>query len=153
MLKKNHADIPSLAACMSPSSISLCLKDPGTATRSFSILVLLFEIASGILKQFYIALILWLYGLFVWDMTPYQQYYSYFTATVHKSMFPGLFLTDSEHDYRQWKEFRENIGRCTGLRNINRIGLKTALNTIQSRSIPCNDSSSGSPIWRSGLWE
>ena len=29
--------------------------------------------------------------LFVRGFTPYQQYFSYLTATVHKSMFPGLF--------------------------------------------------------------
>ena len=29
--------------------------------------------------------------LFVWGFTPYQQYFSYLTAKVHKSMFPGLF--------------------------------------------------------------
>ena len=29
--------------------------------------------------------------LFVWGVTPYQRYFSYLTATVHKSMFPGLF--------------------------------------------------------------
>ena len=26
----------------------------------------------------------------VWCFTPYQQYFSYLMATVHKSMFPGL---------------------------------------------------------------
>ena len=30
-------------------------------------------------------------ALFVWGFTPYQQYFSYLTATVHQSMFPGLF--------------------------------------------------------------
>ena len=33
--------------------------------------------------------------LFVWDFMPYQQYFSYLTTTVHKSMFPGLFLTST----------------------------------------------------------
>ena len=31
-------------------------------------------------------------SLFVWGFTPYQQYFSYLTATVHKSMFAGLLL-------------------------------------------------------------
>ena len=31
--------------------------------------------------------------LFVWGFMPYQQYFSYLTATIHKAMFPGLFLT------------------------------------------------------------
>ena len=30
--------------------------------------------------------------LFVWGFTQYQQYLSYLTATVHKSMFPGQFF-------------------------------------------------------------
>ena len=34
-------------------------------------------------------------NLFVWDIMPYQQYSSYLMATVHKSMFPGLFLTST----------------------------------------------------------
>ena len=33
--------------------------------------------------------------LFVWGFTPYQRYFSYLTATVHESMFPGLFLTSA----------------------------------------------------------
>ena len=37
----------------------------------------------------------WFVCLFVWGFTPYQQYFSYLTATVHKSMFPGLFLTST----------------------------------------------------------
>ena len=32
---------------------------------------------------------------FVSGFTPYQQYFSFLTATVHKSMFPGLFLTST----------------------------------------------------------
>ena len=32
---------------------------------------------------------------FVWGFTPYEQYFSYLMATVHKSMFPGLFLTST----------------------------------------------------------
>ena len=28
----------------------------------------------------------------MWDFTPYQQYFSYLSVTVHKSMFPGLFF-------------------------------------------------------------
>ena len=37
-----------------------------------------------------------LYGISVWGSTPYQQYFSYLKATVHKSIFPGLFLTGTE---------------------------------------------------------
>ena len=37
--------------------------------------------------------------VFVWVFMPYQQYFSYLTATVHKSMFPGLFLTLSQTTY------------------------------------------------------
>ena len=33
--------------------------------------------------------------LFVWGFTSYQQYFSYLTATAHKLMFPGLFLTST----------------------------------------------------------
>ena len=33
---------------------------------------------------------------FVWGFSPYQQYFSYLTATVHKSMFPRLFLISSQ---------------------------------------------------------
>ena len=32
---------------------------------------------------------------FVWSLMPYQQYFSYLTATVHESMFSGLFLTST----------------------------------------------------------
>ena len=32
---------------------------------------------------------------FVWRFTPYQQYFSYLTGTIHKSMFPGLFITST----------------------------------------------------------
>ena len=32
-----------------------------------------------------------IYCLFVWGFTPYQRYFIYLTATVHKAMFPGLF--------------------------------------------------------------
>ena len=31
------------------------------------------------------------FGIFVWGFKPYQQYFIYLTATVHKSMFPTLF--------------------------------------------------------------
>ena len=31
--------------------------------------------------------------LFIWGLTPYQWYFSYLKATIHKSMFPGLFLS------------------------------------------------------------
>ena len=34
-----------------------------------------------------------LFSCFVWAFTPYQRYFSYLTATVHKPMFPGLYLT------------------------------------------------------------
>ena len=34
-------------------------------------------------------------SLFVWGFMPYQQHFSYLAATVHKSMFPGLFLTNT----------------------------------------------------------
>ena len=35
-------------------------------------------------------------SLFVWGFTPYQQYFSYLTATVHKSMFSWtIFLTST----------------------------------------------------------
>ena len=34
-------------------------------------------------------------SLFVWGITPYQQYLSFLRATVHKSMFPGLSLTNT----------------------------------------------------------
>ena len=34
--------------------------------------------------------------LFVGCLTPYQQYFSYLTATVHKAMFPRLFLTSTK---------------------------------------------------------
>ena len=30
---------------------------------------------------------------------PYQQYFSYLMVTVHKSMFPGLFLTSTQPVY------------------------------------------------------
>ena len=30
--------------------------------------------------------------LFAWGFMAYQQYFSYFTVTVYKSIFPGLFL-------------------------------------------------------------
>ena len=33
--------------------------------------------------------------MFVWGFTPYQQYYIYLTATVHKSIFPGLLPTST----------------------------------------------------------
>ena len=33
--------------------------------------------------------------LFVWGFTLDQQYFIYLMATVHKSMFPGLFLTNT----------------------------------------------------------
>ena len=33
--------------------------------------------------------------LCVWGFTTYQQYFSYLTARVHKSMFPGLFLAST----------------------------------------------------------
>ena len=42
---------------------------------------------SGDMNQVY------LICLFVHGFTPYQQYYSCLTATVHKFMFPGLFST------------------------------------------------------------
>ena len=32
-------------------------------------------------------------ALFVWGFTPYQQYCSDLTVTVHTYVFPGLFLT------------------------------------------------------------
>ena len=32
---------------------------------------------------------------FCLDFTSYQQYFSYSTTTVHKSMFPGLYLTST----------------------------------------------------------
>ena len=35
------------------------------------------------------------YRHFVGDFTPYQHYFSYLMATVHQSMFPGLFLTST----------------------------------------------------------
>ena len=34
--------------------------------------------------------------LLVWGLTQYQQYLRYLMATVHKSMFPGLFLTSTQ---------------------------------------------------------
>ena len=34
--------------------------------------------------------------LYVLGFMLYQQYFSYLTARVHKSMFPGLFLTSAE---------------------------------------------------------
>ena len=33
--------------------------------------------------------------LFIWGFQLYQQYFSYLKGTVHKSMFPGLFLTST----------------------------------------------------------
>ena len=35
-------------------------------------------------------------SLFGWGFTPYQRYFSYLTTTVHKSMFPALFLTGTK---------------------------------------------------------
>ena len=32
---------------------------------------------------------------FAWDFTLYQQYFTYLTATVHKSVFPGLILAST----------------------------------------------------------
>ena len=36
----------------------------------------------------------YLFGVFM-PLTPYQQYFSYLTATVHKSMFLALFLSST----------------------------------------------------------
>ena len=33
--------------------------------------------------------------MFVWGFMPSQQYFSYLTATVHKSMFPEIFLAST----------------------------------------------------------
>ena len=35
------------------------------------------------------------FALFVWGFTLYQQYFSYLMATLHRSMFPGPFLTST----------------------------------------------------------
>ena len=35
------------------------------------------------------------FSLFIWGFTSYQEYFRYLTATVRKSMFPGLFFTST----------------------------------------------------------
>ena len=39
---------------------------------------------------------MWYMNICFQGFTLYQQYFSYLMATVHKSMFPGLFLTSTE---------------------------------------------------------
>ena len=44
-------------------------------------------------RNFSVSFIFQHVNLFLWGLTPYQEFFSYLKATVYKSMFPGLFLT------------------------------------------------------------